>query len=155
MPLAPLPDQLAPAQRMWGLVAAVVGLVAGAVVFGSMREGAPPAAAGATPVFYANALLNFAALVTALARQRWTLRALGASDDAEDAAWAVWRGGAGALAALQAGALVAVSAAYLTGEAVNLAFLVPFFGFVAAFFPSAARVSRWRAIKRSAGGPSS
>jgi hypothetical protein len=39
---------------------------------------------------------------------------------------------------------VAVSAAYLTGEWLNLAFLVPFFGFAAAFFPTRGRLRHWR-----------
>jgi hypothetical protein len=138
-------DDLGAAQRIWTVVVGAVALAAlGLAGLAAGRAGPPPAAGWAGWLFYANALANLGALGVALTVQYRALRELRASPDEAAAAWVVRHAGARALAALQAGALVAVSAAYLTGEWVNLAFLVPFFGFAAAFFPTRGRVRHWR-----------
>jgi hypothetical protein len=138
-------DDLGAAQRIWTVVVGAVSLAAlGLAALAASRAGAPPAAGWAGWVFYPNALVNLGALGGALAVQYRALRDLRASPDDAAAAWVVRHAGARTLAVLQAGALVAVSAAYLTGEWVNLAFLVPFFGFAAAFFPTRGRLHHWR-----------
>ncbi|MEM1042383.1 MAG: hypothetical protein AAGI91_07095 [Bacteroidota bacterium] len=95
----------------------------------------------AATFFYVNAAINFAAVLGAFAVQRRLIDAkLPATGTPAEAVAEIRSSGVLSLAFLEGSALVAGVSAFFTGEAVNLLFVVPFFGFAAVFYPTAARV---------------
>ncbi len=127
---------------------AIFGGVALAVaVLGGMaltRTGPPPVVEAAPLLFFANAALSLVAVVIGFGVQRRVPGRLDAAGTEAEAVQVVRREGVRSLAALELSALVAAGTAFLTGEAINLAFVVPFFGFGALFFPTAARLRTWQ-----------
>ncbi len=96
---------------------------------------------GTATFFYVNAIINFGAVVAAFAVQRRLMdQQLPATGTRADGIAAIRTSGVLSLAFLDVSALVAGLAALFTGELVNLLFAVPFFGFAAVFYPTAARV---------------
>jgi hypothetical protein len=143
---SPALESLRRLQLVWGVVVVLVLVATIALVaLAAGRSGTPPAAAWAGPVFYGNALINLGAHLLALATLRRLPLLVATTPTAEAAVDETRRVGLPALAALQMAAFLAVGAAYLTAEWVNLAFLVPFIGLAALYFPSRGRVARWRA----------
>ena len=94
-------------------------------------------------LFYLNAGANLLALVLALGVQRRMLDRLPGREAYEEIVAEVRLAGLLSLAILEGSVLVAGVCAVVTGEAVNLLFAVPFFGFAALFFPSSARFEGW------------
>ncbi len=105
---------------------------------------------GAASFFYVNAVVNLAAVLGAFAVQRRLVedRLPAAGTRAEGLA-AIRAAGVLSLAFLEGSALVAGVSAFLTGELINLLFVVPFFGFAAVFFPTVPRVEAWLRLARS------
>ena len=100
----------------------------------------------AAAAFYANAAVNLASVVGAFAVQQRMLGRLPHAGAYEEVVADVRLSGILSLAILEGSALVAGLAAVATGEAFNLLFLVPFFGFAALFFPTRARFEGWLAL---------
>lgn len=99
---------------------------------------------GTAVFFYVNAAINFSAVLAAFAVQRRLMdHRLPATGTRAEGLAAIRTAGVLSLAFLEGSALVAGVAAFLTGELVNLLFVVPFFGFAAVFFPTTARVEAW------------
>ena len=91
----------------------------------------------AQPAFFGVAVLNLVGLAVALSMMR------GLEDrEARDAGYVQSRALI-AIAALEATGFLAAIAAFLTGDLLTLAFVVPMLGFAVVFWPSEARVARW------------
>ena len=104
-------------------------------------------AGGGELYFYANALVNMGALVAAFAVQRRLAeRTLPAAAAYDEAARAIRTAGLVSLAVMEGSALFAGVMALVTGEVVNLAFVVPFFAFAALFWPSDTRYAQWLSL---------
>jgi hypothetical protein len=148
-PDAPRPtDDLRSLQIVWGALTA--GVLTATGVLGGLtlaREGTA-LTEHAAGFFFANAAANLVAVLAAFAVQRRMLDRLPAQGTRAEFVAAVRTAGVISLACLEASALLACVAAFLTGELINLAFVVPFFGFALVFFPTAARLESLREIAR-------
>jgi hypothetical protein len=141
-------DALRSLQIVWSALTAGV-LMATGVMGGLTLAGEGAATAeNAESFFFANAALNIVAIIAAFAVQRRMVERLPAQGTRAEVVAAVRTGGVVSLACLEASALLACVAAFLTGELVNLLFVVPFFGFALVFFPTAARLDTLREIAR-------
>jgi hypothetical protein len=126
-------------QIIW--VALVTGVALMAAVMGGLAlSGAVPALPDHHALyFYLTAGFNIVALIVAFSVQRRMLDRLPMKGTYEEVAGAIRTAGIISLAVLEASAFVACISALLTGELINLLFVVPFFGFALAFFPTATR----------------
>ena len=138
-PDAPPSEDLRALQVVWS--ALVGGVALATAVLGTLTLlGAGRAVTEHAPwLFITNAVLNMVAVVVAFAVQRAMRTRLPAEGTRAEVVAAVREGGVLSLAPLEASALIACVAAFLTGEWVNLLFVVPFFGFALLFFPTTAR----------------
>jgi hypothetical protein len=120
---------------LWAAIGAG-GLLA-AVVLTLVAPDPPAMPDAADLAFYAAAVASLTATGAAL----MLIRSLdgGPNDDA-----AIRTRGVMALALAEMPAIVAGIAAFLTGNVLALAFVVPFLAFLALTWPSAERVARWR-----------
>ncbi|MEM8598519.1 MAG: hypothetical protein AAGF99_01250 [Bacteroidota bacterium] len=138
----PLSDDVRALQVIW--LAIVGGALLAVGVLGWLAsqsaEGAPMAES-ADGLFLVNAVASMGAIVVGFALQRM-IPARAMSQDTEEAAFGQVRAlGIASIAVMEASALVAGVIAFLTGDALNFAFVVPFLAFAALFFPSNARVA--------------
>jgi hypothetical protein len=142
------PSDLQSLQIVWS--ALVGGVALATLVLGGLTLwGAGPAVTGyASLLFFANAAANIVAVVVAFAVQRRMLTRLPAKGTRAEVIAAVRSGGVVSLAPLEASALIACVAAFLTGQGINLLFVVPFFAFALLFFPTTPRVERLLEIAR-------
>ena len=90
-------------------------------------------------LFYLNAGVSIVAIVVAFAIQRKMMARLPRLGTYEQVVSAVRLAGITSLAIMEGSALVAGLCAILSGQGINLLFIVPFFGFAALFFPTEAR----------------
>lgn len=120
---------------LWAAIGA--GGTLAAVVLALAASDPPPMPDAADGAFYLVAVLSLAATGAAL----MLVRSLdgGPQDDA-----AIRTRGVMALALAEMPAIAAGLAAFLTGNVLALAFVVPFFAFLALTWPSAERIARWR-----------
>jgi hypothetical protein len=147
-PDAPPTDALRALQLVWS--ALVGGVALATAVLGSLTLlGYGPGGVGYAPLlFFANAAANVVAVVVAFAVQRRMLARLPSGGTRAEVVAEVRSGGVVSLAPLEASALIACVAAFLTGEGVNLLFVVPFFAFALLFFPTAPRLERLLEVAR-------
>ena len=136
-PAAPLSRQL---RMIWGAMCA--GIVLASVVMASLvATGADGGMADAAqPAFFGVAVLSLAGLAVALSVMR------GLEDRETREPGYVQSRAIIAIAALEATGFLAAIAAFLTGDLLTLAFIVPMLGFAAVFWPSEARVARWLGV---------
>ncbi|MEO1726293.1 MAG: hypothetical protein AAFR95_04645 [Bacteroidota bacterium] len=138
----PLSDDVRALQVIW--LAIVGGAVLAVAVLwwvAGRSANAAPMAESADVLFMLNALASAGAIVVGFALQRM-IPARVMSRDTEEAAFGQVRAlGIASVAVMEASALTAGVAAFLTGNALNLAFVLPFLAFAALFFPSGARVA--------------
>lgn len=120
---------------LWGAIGA--GGTLAAVVLAAVRPDPPAMPELADAAFYGTALVS--AALTALAL--WLIRGL---DDGPQPDAAIRTRGVLALAAAEASAVLAGLAAFVTGNVLALAFVVPFLGVVALTWPTPDRIARWR-----------
>ena len=136
-----------PLQALWGALCA--GGLAAVVVLGTLSatQGEPALPEHADTAFYACALASVVALGAGFwLLQRMEARLPSATSDAE--ALATVRGlGATAMAAVEASAVLAGVAAFVTGNLFALAFAVPLVAFTALTWPSPRRVAGWLALR--------
>lgn len=118
--------------------AALVLVFMGALVLGQ------PARSPGWP-FYLNALLNIGAIAGAFAVQRRLDERLPGAGSRARAGALVRAHALLSLGLMEASVLAAAVIAYLTGDAMNLAFAAPFFAFAWLFWPSDARYAGWMA----------
>lgn len=118
-----------------GGVVLATGVMGGFVLTGSGRMMAEHAAT----LFYLDAGLNMVAIVAAFAVQRRLMDRLPTLASYDEVVAAIRTSGVLSLALLELSALAACVVAFLTGELVNLLFVVPFFGFALVFFPTTPR----------------
>lgn len=120
---------------LWAAIGA--GGTLAAVVLALVAPASPAMPDAADLAFYAAAFLSLTATGAALA----LIRSLdhGANDDA-----AIRSRGVLALALAEVPAVAAGLAAFLTGNVLALAFVVPFLAFLGLTWPSAERIARWR-----------
>ena len=123
-------------RTLWGAIAGGGAMIL--VVMGGLAvsQAAPLADAGPL-VFFGVAALSLAGLASALAVMR-TLENRERRTPAE-----VMQRAIVAVAGVDATAIAAAVATFLTGDVLTLAFGVPLFAFVAVFWPSETRVERW------------
>jgi hypothetical protein len=145
----PAPDRLASDLRtnrvIWlAVVAGVVLFTAVMIYLLATGDGGSPESGSL--FFYANAALNVAAIAAAFAVQRSLDERLAHAGTYEEAALLIRQRGLIALAIMEASAFFAIVALFLTGEWLNLAFVVPFFAFAALFFPTEARYAYWLSL---------
>lgn len=127
---------------LWAAIGAGGTLVA--VVLALVAPDPPAMPDAADLAFYAAAFVSLTATGTALA----LIRSL---DGGPQDAAAIRTRGLMALAVAEMPAIVAGLAAFLTGNVLALAFVVPFLAFLALTWPSAERIARWRGDGRQAG----
>lgn len=128
-------------RALWLAVTAGAALVL--VVVGALVLGQP--ARGTGWPFYLNALLNIGAIAGAFAVQRRLDERLPGAASRTEAATLVRDHAMFSLGLMDASVLAAAAIAYLTGDAMNLAFAAPFFAFAWLFWPSDARYAGWMA----------
>ena len=116
-------------------VALMTAVMGGLTVSGSV----PTVTDNAAVYFYLTAGFSIVALIVAFSVQRRMIDSLPMRGTYQEVAGAVRTAGIISLAVLEASAFVACIATLLTGELINLLFVVPFFGFALVFFPTAAR----------------
>ena len=147
---SPPPEQVARDRRMlsiiWRAVMFGVILLAGVMVF--LVTTGTEARSGGAAFFYVNALVNVAAIMGAFAVQRGLDARLPRAGTYAEAASLIRQRSILSAAVIEASALVAAVAYFVTGEAINLAFLVPFFAFMLLFRPTEARYRHWLALWR-------
>ena len=90
-------------------------------------------------LFYGNAAVNIVAVLAAFTTQRRMMDRLPNLGTYEQVVSAVRLAGIMSLAIMEGSALVAGLCAILSGQGVNLLFILPFFGFAALFFPTESR----------------
>lgn len=136
----PSDNDLRTLQIVWSALVAGVLLATG--VMGGLTLAGQGAALtdDAETFFFANAALNIVAIIGAFAVQRRMVDRLPAQGTRAEVVAAVRNAGVLSLALLEGSALLACVAAFLTGQLVNLLFVVPFFAFALLFFPTAARL---------------
>jgi len=103
----------------------------------------PPLSPWAGWVFHLNAVLNVVAVIAAFRVMEGGPRALRSEPSAATAAALLRRYVLLAAGLMGVSALVAAAAAWGTGEWINLAFAVPFFGVVGLVYPTGRRVRAW------------
>ena len=139
----PAPDpaaDLRPLQLVWAaLIAGVIVLagVLGGLSVAGRGAGVEPAAV----LFYANAAVNLAAVIGAFWVQRRLMDRLATTGTRAEAVAAIRTDSLLSAALMEGSALFAAVAAFVSGQAVNLLFVLPFFGFAAVFFPTAGRLA--------------
>lgn len=121
---------------LWGAIVAGAAMLI--VVVPAVGTDGPPAPDLADGVFYGVAVLSL--LGTGFAF--WVLRRL-EDGEATGRPDRVRMLGVGALAAAEVPALAAAVGAFVTGNALALAFAVPFLAFAALTWPTEERVARW------------
>ncbi len=126
-------------QIVWGALVGGVALMS--VVMGglTLSDSGGTSTENAALFFYLSALLSMIAIVAAFAVQRRLRERLPTQGTYEEVVTAIRTSGIISLALLEFSALVACVAAFLSGEPINLLFVVPFFGFALVFFPTARR----------------
>ena len=144
----PHPEQVAADRRtlhvLW--LAMITGVALLTAVMGCLvTTGAGGGVEGGTLVFYLNAALNVAAIAGAFAVQRGLEARLPSAGTHAEAAALIRQRVLLSAAVMEGSALFAAVAAYLTGELINLAFVVPFFAFAFLFFPNEGRYAYWLA----------
>lgn len=144
------PDQVAADRRvlvvLWLAVSMGVVLLVGVMAY-LVSAGVGDTVEGGDLFFYLNAGLSVAAIAGAFAAQRGLEARLPATGTYAEAA-ALIRGRVLLSAALIEGSALFAAVAFLvTGEWINLAFVVPFFAFMLLFFPSEGRYAYWLALR--------
>ena len=139
MPTPLRPADLRPIQKLWAILigSTILSVV---MLVGLFMRSAPLVEEVKETAFYANALLNFAAVAGSMWAQRHTLERVEQAKTPQGAFVAARMGGLTALLLLEISALVAGAAALVGGEAINFAFVVPYLLYAAAFFPTAPRL---------------
>jgi uncharacterized membrane protein YiaA len=127
-------------QIVWG--ALIAGVALATAVMGGLAFASQDAALAedAETFFLINAAVSILAVIGAFAVQRRMVDRLPAQGTRAELIATVRTSGVLSLALLEGSALLACIAALLTGELINLAFVVPFFAFAVLFFPTAARL---------------
>ena len=138
----PAPDRLAADLRtnrvLWFAILTGVVLLMGVMSY-LLASGAGGTLEARTLFFYLNGALSLGAIAAAFTVQRSLTEALPRAGTYEEAARLIRQRGLISIAIMEASAFFAIIATFLTGEWINLAFVVPFFGFVYLFFPTEAR----------------
>ena len=122
------------------LLVAVMSYLVSTGVAGGMEDGAL--------LFYLNAAISAGAIAGAFAVQRGLEARLPRTGSYAEAAALIRTRAILSAAVMEGSAFFAGVAAFLTGELINLAFVVPFFAFVLLFFPSEGRYAYWLALRR-------
>lgn len=133
-------DDVRTLQIVWGALIAGVALataVLGGLAFTGQGAGLTE---NAETFFLVNAVVSILAVIGAFAVQQRMVGRLPAQGTRAEVIATVRTSGVLSLALLEGSALLACVVAFLTGELINLAFVVPFFAFAALFFPTAARL---------------
>ena len=145
----PSPEQLAADKRtlriIWLAVASGVILISAVMSFlvqsgtgGTMTEGGL--------IFTINAALNIASILFGFSIQKKLDAALPSAGGYTEAMGLIRTRCILSLAVVEGSALFAAVATFLTGDFLNLAFVVPFFAFAWLFFPSDQRFAYWLAL---------
>ena len=142
---------LRPIQRLWALLIGSTILSVG-VLLGLYGRSAPLVPGLQEAAFYTNALLNFAAVAGSMWAHQHAVRRIERAQTPQGAFVAARMGGLTALLLLEISALVAGGAALVGGEAINLAFVVPYLVYAAAFFPTVPRLQALLASRDAASG---
>ena len=145
----PSPEQVAADRRLLAIIwlAVTMGVVVLAGVMGFLAGGDAEAPGGEV-FFYVSAALSVAAIAGAFAVQRGLEARLPEAGSYAEVAALIRTRSIISAAVIEASALFACVAAFVTGELVSLAFLVPFFAFMFLFRPSEARYQHWLALWR-------
>ncbi len=137
-PPARLAQDLRVNRLIWTAVAAGVVILTTVLTYLASTRAEPPASDLAV-LFYVNAALSMGAIGAGFWMQRTLTEALPKAGTYEEAALLIRTRGIVSIAVMEASALFAAVATYVTGELINLAFVLPFFAFLALFFPTEAR----------------
>lgn len=132
--MTPTPDATRTLPVLWGAIGA--GGTMAATVLALLHSDPPPMADQADAAFYGVALLSVLLTGVGFALIR-RLDEGGASPER------IRTLGLGALAVTEIPAIASGLAAFLTGNMLALAFVVPFLAFVALTWPTPERVARW------------
>lgn len=137
----PLSDDVRALQVIWIAVVAGALIAVGVLWWLAGQSETPPMAEMADTLFLINAGVSIAAIVGGFTVQRRLPQQAAAADTETGAMNRVRTFSILALAVMEGSALVAGVMAFLTGNALNLAFVVPFLAFAALFFPSDDRIA--------------
>jgi hypothetical protein len=140
-PKSPQPDaDVRTLQIVWS--ALIAGVALATAVMGGLAYTSQNAAFAddAETFFLINAAVSILAVIGAFAVQRRMVDRLPAQGTRAEVIATVRTSGVLSLALLEGSALLACIVAFLTGELINLAFVVPFFAFALMFFPTTARL---------------
>ncbi|MEM8557395.1 MAG: hypothetical protein AAGG50_06170 [Bacteroidota bacterium] len=137
----PLSDDVRALQVIWLAIVAGALLAVGVLWWLASQAEAPPMAEGGDRLFFINAAVNIGAIVAGFTLQRMLPVRVAAAETETGAMNQVRTFGLLSIAVMEGSALLAGVAAFLTGNALNLAFVVPFLAFAALFFPSNDRIA--------------
>ncbi len=144
--IMPPPEQLASDQRtlriIWLAVSMGVILLSAVMIF-VVRTGSGGTITNGNLVFGLNAAINIAALIAGFSLQKKLDAELPLMGSYAEAMGRIRIRCILSIALVEGSALFAAIATFLTGDLLNLAFVVPFFAFAWLFFPSDARIAYW------------
>ena len=147
----PAPERISADLRtnrvLWLAIAVGVVLLIAIMIF-LISSGSGGTLAAKSLFFYLNAAISLGTIAAAFAVQRNLTEQLPRAGTYDEAAMLIRQRGLIAIALMEASAFFAVIAAFLTGELINLAFVVPFFVFAYLFFPTEAKYLYWLSLWR-------
>ncbi len=142
----PTPEQLAADKRtlrvIWLSISMGVVILCAIMTF-LLRSGSGGSLADNSLIFGLNAVINVVALITGFSIQKKLDATVPTLESYADAIALIRTRCIISIAAVEASAMFAAIAMFLTGEFLNLAFVIPFFAFAWLFFPSEARFAYW------------
>ncbi len=142
-------EQLAADKRtlriIWLAIVSGVVMLSAIMTF-LLQSGAGGTVSQGNVFFTLNAALNIASILLGFTIQRKLDAALTFTKSYAEAAGLIRSRCIISLAVVEASALFAAVATFLTGDLLNLAFVVPFFAFSWLFFPSDSRFAYWQAM---------
>ena len=145
----PSPEQFATDKRtlriIWLAIASGVIMISAVMMF-LLQSGLGGTMAEGGLIFTVNAALNVASILVGFAVQRKLDAALPAVGSHAEAMALIRTRCILSIAVVEGSALFAAIATFLTGDLLNLAFVVPFFAFAWLFFPSDERFAYWLAL---------
>lgn len=129
------------------IIAGVVILIAIMTFVRSMGEGGTES--GNNLFIFLNAVIGVPVIIGGFAFQRKLDQRLTSAQSQDEATRMIRTHGIISLAIVEGSAIFAVISMFITGDMLNLAFVVPFFAFAWLFFPSDSRFNYWNSIWES------
>ncbi len=135
-------------QLVWMAIVGGVVLLSIVMVF-LLQSGSGGTTEDGSLFIFLNAAIGIGAILAGFMVQRKLDESLESVSTYEEAIMLIKSRSILSIALVEASALFAVISMFITGDVMNLAFVVPFFAFAWLFFPSMGRFAYWKAIWES------